>query len=75
MKSFLGSTIAQGSGILAYTSTIQEAERLKEEFKIIFREFSIKILNLSSIEERLVAINLDPDLADFREGYVIAIGI
>ena len=75
MKSFLGSTISQGGGIIAYTKTRQEAEKLKEEFTQIFKEFSIKILDLSKLEEKLVAINLDPDIADFKEGFVIAIGI
>lgn len=75
MKSFLGSTILQGGGIVAYTTSAQEAQKLKKEFKTIFKEFSIKILDLSKTEERLIAINLDPDIADFKEGFVVAIGI
>ena len=75
MKSFLGSTILQGAGIYAYTKNYDEAVRIYEKASKIFTEFSIRILNLSDIKQRLDAINLDPDIGDFKEGFVVAIGI
>jgi len=75
VKSFLGSTILQGAGIYAYTRDNEEALKIYEEARKIFTEFSVKILNLSDIKQRLDAINLDPDIGDFKEGFVIAIGI
>lgn len=75
MKSFLGSTIQQGAGIYAYTKDFEEAKRIYEKAKRIFPEFSVKILNLQDIKDKLEAINLDPDIGDFKEGFVIAIGI
>ena len=75
MKSFLGSTILQGAGIYAYTRDYEEALKIYEEARKIFTEFSVRILNLSDIKQRLDAINLDPDIGDFKEGFVVAIGI
>jgi len=75
VKSFLGSTILQGGGIFAYTTSYEEAKKIYEEAKKIFTEFSVKILDLQDIKQKLEAINLDPDIADFKEGYVIAIGV
>ncbi|BFH73225.1 hypothetical protein SJAV_11690 [Sulfurisphaera javensis] len=75
MKSFLGSTIAQGGGIFAYTTSYEEARKIYEKTCKIFTEFSVKILDLKDTKQRLDAINLDPDIADFKEGYVIAIGV
>ena len=75
MKSFLGSTILQGSGIYAYTKDYEEAKRIYEKARKIFTEFSVRILDLSDTKQRLDAINLDPDIGDFKEGFVVAIGI
>ncbi|AHC51105.1 hypothetical protein [Sulfolobus acidocaldarius] len=75
MKSFLGSTILQISGVIGYAKDYEEAKILTEKFKGIFKDLSVKMLDLSKIEDRLLAINLDPDIGDFKEGYVIAIGI
>lgn len=75
MKSFLGSTIAQGGGIFAYTKSYDEAIEIYNKACKTFTEFSIKILDLKDLKQRIDAINLDPDIADFKEGYVIAIGV
>lgn len=75
MKSFLGSTILQGAGIYAYTTNYEEALDIYRKASKLFTEFSVRILNLRDIKQRLDAINLDPDIADFKEGYVVAIGI
>jgi len=75
VKSFLGSTILQGAGIYAYTKSYDEAREIYEKAREIFTEFSVRILNLSDIKQRLDAINLDPDIGDFKEGFVVAIGI
>jgi len=65
----------QGGGLIAYTTNYDEAKRIRDNMEKIFRELTVRILDLSKIEERLQAINLDPDIADFKEGYAIAIGI
>mgnify|MGYP001772523181 CR=1 FL=1 len=75
MRSFLGPTILQGAGIYAYTKDYEEARKIYEEARKIFTELSIKILDLSNTKQRLDAINIDPDIGDLKEGFVIAIGI
>jgi hypothetical protein len=75
MKSVLGPTISQGAGILSICSNINEANNLQLFGKKLYPDFNVVVLDLSIPEQRIIAVNIDPDIADFESGYVVAISI
>ncbi len=75
MKSVLGPNISQGAGILGFSIDINEANMIQLLGKKLYPDFNVVILDLSNPDQRITAINIDPDIADFKFGYVIAISI
>ncbi|AWR97365.1 hypothetical protein DFR86_07255 [Acidianus sulfidivorans JP7] len=75
MKSVFGSIILQSAGVFSISNEKKKAE---EDFKIastIYPDFKISLLDLSSIDDRLKAIDIDPDLADLNNGFVVIIEV
>lgn len=75
MKSVFGTIILQSAGIFSITKDRKQAEKDSEIAKRIYPDFKITILNLSLAEDRLKAIDIDPDMADFKEGYVVLVEV
>ncbi len=75
MKSIYGSTILESAGIFDIQKDENCAKISYEEAKRLYPDFKISILNMNNIEDRLKAIDVDPDLADMRDIYVILIEV
>ncbi|AWR94317.1 hypothetical protein [Acidianus brierleyi] len=75
MKSVLGPNISQGAGILGFSTNINDANKIQLLGKKLYPDFNVIILDLSNPDQRITAINIDPDIADFKSGYVVAISI
>lgn len=76
MRSFLGTlTSLQEAAIYYYTKDYNAAKKITNEAKNIYKGLKIEILNLSKIEDKLKAIDIDPDIASEKEGYVILIKV
>ncbi|BDB97043.1 hypothetical protein [Saccharolobus caldissimus] len=76
MRSFLGTlTSLQEAAIYYYTKDYNAAKKIANEAKSIYKGLKIEILNLSEIEDKLKASDIDPDIASEKEGYVILIKV
>ncbi|MEM1626977.1 MAG: hypothetical protein QXV69_06845 [Sulfolobaceae archaeon] len=73
MRSFFGPVILQGSAIFDITKDLNEAKFLYSLAKRLYSNFDVLLLDLSKIDDRITAVNIDPDVATIKEGYVIAI--
>lgn len=75
MKSVFGTIILQSAGIFSISNDKIQAERDLQIAKKIYPDFKITILDLSRIEDRLRAIDVDPDIADINKGYAILVEV
>ena len=62
----------QWAGVFAIYEDREKAEEMAKALREAFRVYRIYVVDLGR-EERLKAIDLDPDLADIRKGYAIVI--
>ena len=72
MRSPLGQTVRQWAGVFAVFATKEEAEEVASALRQKFRVYRISVVDLAG-GERLKAIDLDPDLADMKEGFAVVI--
>ena len=72
MRSPLGQTVRQWAGVFAVFATKEEAEGVANALRQKFRVYRISVVDLAG-GERLKAIDLDPDLADLKEGFAVVI--
>ncbi|MCY0883656.1 hypothetical protein D1867_03850 [Acidianus infernus] len=75
MKSVYGSTILESAGIFDIQKNKKEAEISYNEAKSLYPDFKILILDMNKMEDRLKAIDIDPDLADMKDIYVILVEV
>ncbi|QKR00042.1 hypothetical protein GWK48_06315 [Metallosphaera tengchongensis] len=73
MKSPFGSIILALSGVFYFSLDIDKAREAFGRATKIYPDFKIYLLDLSKEEDKIIAVDIDPDLADLTEGYVIAI--
>ncbi len=62
-------------GILFISKNRDEAEKVLRIAKRIYAEFNVFLVDLSNPEERICAIDIDPDLGDFKEGYAVVVSV
>jgi|GEM_PF-313475 len=72
-KNPLGTTILRNSAIFAIEYDRRIARVLEEKARKLWPSMKILTLDLSNPKEKIIAIDLDPDLADLKEGVIIAI--
>ena len=72
MRSPLGQTVRQWAGVFAVFDNRDEAEEVASTLRQKFRVYRIYVVDLAG-GDRLKAIDLDPDLADMREGFAVVI--
>mgnify|MGYP001770717343 FL=1 len=72
MRSPLGQTVRQWAGVFAVLGNRDEAEEVASTLRQKFRVYRIYVVDLAG-GDRLKAIDLDPDLADMREGFAVVI--
>ncbi|MBP1357384.1 MAG: hypothetical protein JZD40_02715 [Sulfolobus sp.] len=75
MKSFLGSTIVEERGVIYIAETREDAEKVLARVKRIYADFNVFILDLSNPEDKIYAIDIDPDLGDFNKGFAIVVSV
>ena len=52
---------------------MEQAKRDLEKVSGIYVGFNCRILDLSNPDDRLLAIDVDPDVADFKDGYAVLV--
>ena len=72
MRSPLGQTVRQWAGVFAVFGNRDEAEEVASTLRQKFRVYRIYVVDLAG-GDRLKAIDLDPDLADMKEGFAVVI--
>ena len=72
MRSPLGQTVRQWAGVFAVFDNKDEAEEVASMLRQKFRVYRIYVVDLAG-GDRLKAIDLDPDLADIKEGFAVVI--
>ena len=72
MRSPLGQTVRQWAGVFAVFGNRNEAENTANMLRQKFRVHRIYVVDLAGVD-RLKAIDLDPDLADIKEGFAVVI--
>ncbi|BDC19360.1 hypothetical protein [Acidianus sp. HS-5] len=75
MRSIYGSTILESAGIFDIQQDENCAKKSYNEAKKLYPDFKISILHMNNVEDRLKAIDVDPDLADMKDVYVILIEV
>lgn len=75
MKSVFGTIIIQSAGIFSIVKDRDQALKDQQIAKKIYPDFKVLILDLSKAEDRLKAIDTDPDIADIRNGYVVLVEV
>ncbi|ARM76012.1 hypothetical protein [Acidianus manzaensis] len=75
MKSVFGTIILQSAGIFSITKNRNQAEKDLIIARKIYPDFKISLLDLSIIEDKLKVIDIDPDLADLNEGFIILVEV
>ncbi|AEE93761.1 hypothetical protein [Acidianus hospitalis] len=75
MKSVYGSTILESAGIFDLQKNEKDAKISYNEAKRLYPDFKVLILDMNKIEDRLKAIDIDPDLADMKDIYVILVEV
>ncbi|MFP3165346.1 hypothetical protein [Acidianus ambivalens] len=75
MKSVYGSTILESAGIFDLQKNEKDAKISYNEAKSLYPDFKVLILDMNKIEDRLKAIDIDPDLADMKDIYVILVEV
>ncbi|WP_029552539.1 hypothetical protein [Saccharolobus solfataricus] len=76
MRSFLGTLVAlQEAAVYDYNKDYKEIEKAMQEAKRVYKGLKVKILNLSNIEDRMELIDLDPDIGQYKDGYVVVVKV
>ncbi|BCS92213.1 hypothetical protein L3N51_01718 [Metallosphaera sp. J1] len=73
MKSAVGPVIIGASGVFGY---FLEADKAKEALRVarkLYPDFRVSLVDLSVPEEKILAVDIDPDLGDFNTGYAILV--
>lgn len=73
-KSQLGPTILGGSAIFGCSQRKDEAVELLKRVASLYPDFTISLLNMNEIDDKIHAVDIDPDIADFK-GYCISIEV
>ncbi len=73
MKSALGPTISQKSGIFYITDNYEDAIRSYELAKRMYPDITVMLVNLSNVKDKIAAVNVDPDLGDLEKGYAVIV--
>ncbi|WP_338599700.1 hypothetical protein V6M85_10460 [Sulfolobus tengchongensis] len=76
MRSFLGTLVSlQEAAVYHYSKDYEDAERALREARSVYKGLKVKIFNLSNAEDRIEIIDIDPDMGQFKEGYVVIVKI
>ncbi|EHP69233.1 hypothetical protein MetMK1DRAFT_00019800 [Metallosphaera yellowstonensis MK1] len=73
LRSVFGPTILAASGVFYVGRSRDEAERELRRAKTIYPDFKVVLADLSIKEDKILAVDVDPDLGDLDEGYAVLV--
>lgn len=73
MRSVFGPTILAASGVFYIGTSREEAEIELRRAKGIYPDFKVTLVDLSVKEDKILAVEIDPDLGDMKEGYAVLV--
>ncbi|BBD72440.1 hypothetical protein HS1genome_0829 [Sulfodiicoccus acidiphilus] len=69
----MGSSILQSAAIFSVSQDLAQARLDLERVSSLYVGFNTRILNLEDPEDKYVAVDVDPDMGDFKKGYAVLV--
>ncbi|ABP94412.1 MULTISPECIES: hypothetical protein [Metallosphaera] len=73
MKSVVGPVILGSSGVFGYFVDLASARMGLELARKLYPDFRVSLVDLSVPEDKILAVDIDPDLGDFDTGYAVLV--
>ncbi|MEM3244939.1 MAG: hypothetical protein QXL80_03640 [Metallosphaera sp.] len=64
--------IIASSGVFYYSTDYSASQRAYEMAKRLYPDFKVSLIDLNS-EERIDAVDVDPDFGDIKTGFVVLV--
>ncbi|MGC9104872.1 MAG: hypothetical protein ACP5HQ_00350 [Thermoprotei archaeon] len=72
MKTPIGQSVRQWAGIFVVCEDYECSASVRDQLAKLYKDYNVYVVDLSS-GERVKAVDLDPDLADWDKGYAVVV--